>query len=75
MPRMPVGLDKNPVPNFTWQLTVANGCLNWLPVLFGFVCGLNKGVTKQAGLGRIFGPLWARTLRNSRIESLSFGAW
>jgi hypothetical protein len=30
---------------FNWQLTVAHGRLNWLPVLFGFVCGLNKGVT------------------------------
>jgi hypothetical protein len=54
MPRTPVGLDKNPAPNFTWQLTVAHGSLNWLPVLFGFVCGPNKGVTKQAGLRRLF---------------------
>jgi len=30
MSRTPVGLVKNPVPNFNWQLSVANGCLNRL---------------------------------------------
>ena len=28
MSRTPVGLVKNPVPNFNWQLSVANGCLD-----------------------------------------------
>ncbi len=54
MPRRPVGLANHPAVNFTWQLAVAHGGLNWQPVLFGFVCGPDKGVTKQAGLTRLF---------------------
>ena len=54
MPRTPVGLAKNPAPNFTWQLTVAHGGLNWQPVLPDLACGSGKGVTKQAGLTRLF---------------------
>jgi len=60
MPRTPVRLANHPAPNFTWQLTVAHGSLNWLPVLFGFVCGPDKGVTKQTGPDRFFGPVWVR---------------
>ena len=49
MPRTPVGLVNHPALNFTWQLTVANGSLNWLLVLPDFVCELGKGAKKQAG--------------------------
>jgi hypothetical protein len=73
MPRTPVGLANHPATNFNWQLSVAHGCLisgpSCLILPVGWVRASNSRLAEPVvRAGKV------RSLRNSRVKSLSFGA-
>ena len=70
--RTPVGLANHPAINFNWQLSVAHGCLisgpSCLILPVGWVRASNSRLAKP-----VFRAGKVRSLRNSRVKSLSFG--